>query len=428
MRTRTATCLCLALAASSAEAYAQDGLLKGPWIMDVRGTSAVIMVERARVGPVTVVARPLGDDAGAAVASAEGPPAALQEVRLTGLRPGTRYGFTVEGPGISPAVGSFATAPEASQPFRFVIYGDTRSHRAPHRAVVEAIVREAPEFVIHTGDLVEDGRRDGLWQEFFDIEAPLLRRTFFAPVIGNHEIAVLRSRGIEQYRRYVHVTPDGPSPELDHSFRWGCARFVLANSYDDWTREARQWLDSELARARAEGPNDWLFVVTHWGPRSSGPHGDNELMREGDVDAILRRHRVDLVVSGHDHAYERGADRGLRYMVSGGGGAPLYPRDARRDMTIVYAPEHHYVRVDVDRAKVRFTTLRPDGTTIDEAELTHDGWRPIDDRRRPDAGVSPPPPPPEGPPEDFSWVWKALPVVVVFAGVTWWVRRRSRGQ
>ena len=34
--------------------------------------------------------------------------------------------------------------------------------------------------------------------------------------------------------------------------------------------------------------------------------------------------RVSFVFSGHDHLYQRGEVDGLKYVVSGGGGAPLY--------------------------------------------------------------------------------------------------------
>lgn len=155
-------------------------------------------------------------------------------------------------------------------------------------------------------------------------------------------------------------------------------------------------------------------------------------MHDGDVDSLLRRYRVDLVISGHDHAYERGDDHGLRYIVSGGGGAPLYPRDARRGMTVKYAEEYHYVRVDVDTSRVRFTTLRPDGSAIDTAVLTHGGWQSEHraetvDGGGVDAGVTARVEHEPEQPEDFSWVKKALPVMVIFAGLTWWMRKRTQG-
>jgi hypothetical protein len=434
---RSTPLLAVALVATLCPAgvRAEGGLRKGPWLMDLRPGSLVVMAERNAPGALSVRAVPLpragaDTDAGPATAreAEEVTERRLHELRLDNLRPDTRYRYTVTGPGITPQDGEFTTPPTpgAATPFRFALYGDTRSQPGPHRAVVEALVREAPAFAIHTGDLVEDGRNEAHWQEFFDIEAPLLRRVPFVPVIGNHEIVRPMSSGIENYRRYVHVTPDGPMPELDYVFRYGNARFVLANSYDDWTGTAREWLDGELARARREAPSDWLFVVMHWGPRSSGPHGDNELLALAGIDRILRRHRVDLVIAGHDHIYERGDDDRLRYLVTGGGGAPLYYRATQRSATRVFAVAHHYVRVEVEAERVRFVALRPDGTEIDRATLRRDGWedlRPAAPAPAPTPAPAPAPAAPEGPPDNT--LWKALPLAALVALGGWWLRRRG---
>lgn len=411
--------------------WALDPLAKGPWLMDLRTDSVVVLAERRLPGRLEVRAVPQGpggDLADGAVTARAGVDVTLHELTLNGLRPGTRYRYEVTGPDVVAARGTFGTAPTEPVPFRFVIYGDTRSQARPHAAAVDAIVREAPEFVVHTGDLVEDGRDDGDWQRFFDIEAPLLRVTPFVPVIGNHEIAVPLSNGTDNYRRFVHVAPGGPSDELNSVLRYANARFVLANAYEDWSGPARDWIDRELSRARREGPREWLFVVMHWGPRSSGPHGDNELVAQAGVDAILRRHRVDLVISGHDHAYERGDDGGLRFIVSGGAGAPLYRRQERRPMTRSFASEHHYVRVDVERDQVNIAALRPDGTTIDRAILRHEGWTDGAPAAPERPGPATAPPPPEAPetPEDWSWVWKAIPAIAVVGAGAWWLRRRSQ--
>lgn len=424
----------LACALATPLARAEGGLRKGPWLMGLRTDAVVVLAERDHAGPLRVTARAVAGDAGAAapsgVVQADDPTSTdLHEVTLSGLSPGTRYAYEVSGPGVAPVGGTFTTPPVRAAPFRFEIYGDTRSSPAPHRAVIEAVLREGPDFAIHTGDLVEDGRDLSLWQEFFEIEAPLLRSVPFVPVIGNHEIVRPMSSGVDNYRRYVHFDPSGPSAELDAVFRFANARFILANSYDDWTGEARDWLSRELDRARREGPDDWLFVVTHWGPRSSGPHGDNDLFRDAGVDRLLRRARVDLVISGHDHAYERGDDEGIRYMVSGGGGAPLYSQRAFRGTSKVFRSVHHHVRVDVEGDHAAFTAMRPDGTVIDHATLRHDGWS--DMRREPppaQAAAQPAAPaPPEGPWADWATLAKFAPLGGLVVALSWWARRRARG-
>ncbi|MBI5518353.1 MAG: metallophosphoesterase [Deltaproteobacteria bacterium] len=392
-----------------------DFLRKGPWLMDLHPTSVVVLVERAEAGTITVRAELLGPPSRelrgrpwvgppTPPVVVESPvPAMLHEVTLPGLRPGMRYRYHVQAPDLDGATGTFTTPPLEAAPFRFAVYGDTRSGTSRHRQTVAAVQRFAPDFVLHTGDLVGDGTKLEDWQTFFDVERPLLINTPLVPVVGNHEIIRPLASGLYNYRRFVHVDPTGPAPELDYVFRFANARFILANAYDDWTGVARDWLAGELARARREGPNDWLFVAMHWGPRSAGVHGNNRLLHEARVDDLLRRARVDLVFAGHDHVYERGDDHGLRYIVSGGGGAGLYGQLHPHHATQVFASEHHFVLVEIDHDRLVLSARRIDGTVIDQVGLTHDGWteapRALAGPPRPAPLTGSPPAPPEAPPE-----------------------------
>src|SRR5262249_422249 len=71
-----------------------------------------------------------------------------------------------------------------------------------------------------------------------------------------------------------------------------------------------------------------------------------------------------------DHVYERAERNGVRYFVSGGGGAPLYPRDphARPDdvaATIYFERTLNYLRVRVVGGFVEVAPVREDGTLIE---------------------------------------------------------------
>lgn len=368
-----------ALSLAAGDARAEDGIRKGPWLMEPEPTSMTLLVERAQPGPVTVRAWqlvPTGTRAPEAIERTDATESALHEVRLSGLLPGARYQYELSGPGIETARGTFATPSEFSDAFRFVLYGDTRTNARAHATIIRAMQREGADFVVHTGDLVHDGRRENNWQQFFQIEGPLLRDAVFIPVVGNHELRANSPEGIENFRRYVHATDDSPRPELDYTIQYGNVRMVMANAFDNWTSpRMRGWLERELQRARRDGPNDFLLVVTHWGLHSSGPHGENPSFRAARLGDLFRRYNVDLVVAGHDHIYERGEDRGLHYIVTGGSGAPLYDQEHERRYTEVFARQHHYVRVDAEYNKLTFTAVRPDGTVLDRFVLRHDQAR-----------------------------------------------------
>lgn len=370
--------LALALAgalALPATAHAERGVRKGPWAMDPTPTAMTLLVERTSPGPVTVRAWqlvPSGSRAPEAVERTDEAETTLHEVRLTSLIPGARYQYEVRGPGMDPVRGTFGTPSEFSDSFRFLLYGDTRSNARSHGAVVRSMQREGADFVVHTGDLVHDGRNENNWQQFFQIEGPLLRDSVFIPVVGNHELRANSPRGIANFRRYVHASEESPRPELDYTIRYGNVRMVLANAYDNWSSpRMRGWLEGELRQARRESPEDFLIVATHWGLHSSGPHGENPTFRAARLGDLFRRYNVDLVVAGHDHIYERGEDHGLRYVVTGGSGAPLYDARRERRYTQVFARQHHYVRVDAEFNKLTFTAVRPDGTVLDRFVIRH---------------------------------------------------------
>ncbi len=369
----------LAAVAAPSTAQAEEGIRKGPWLMAPRVGALTVMVERERPGPVTVRAWelvPTGERQPEPVVVNDAEEGLMHEVHLTGLTPGGRYRYEVSGPGLEAAEGTFNTMPDTFVPFRFVLYGDTRSDHRAHTATMRAIRREGADFVVHTGDLVSDGSREANWQKFFTIERDVLRNAVWVPVVGNHEIRRPSRVGIENFRHYVHVEEDSPRPELDYSLHYSNVRMILANAFDNWSSpRMRAWLEGQLTRARTEGPDDFVLVVLHWGMHSSGPHGENTSLRAAGLADLFRRHNVDLVVAGHDHIYERGEERGLRYMVTGGSGAPLYKHATTRPYTQVFARQHHYVRVDVERDTLSFVTLRPDGSVLDRFSIRHPAAR-----------------------------------------------------
>ena len=88
------------------------------------------------------------------------------------------------------------------------------------------------------------------------------------------------------------------------------------------SRERKQqwaWLGRELARTR-ETP--WLFVLGHHPVFSNGVHGDTRSLID-HLDPLLRRHRVDLYLCGHDHDLQHMEFKGhpTSFVVSGAGGA-----------------------------------------------------------------------------------------------------------
>jgi len=396
------------LAAALAQTASPPSVVKGPYLVDPRPDGITIRFETT--SPVAAEVRYAAPGEGEReVASAARTDHA---VKLVGLRPGTRYRYQVAVGGQPTEEQGFRTAPPPDVPFSFVVMGDTRSAEADHRAVIAQLAGEAPDLVLHTGDLVADGAEEAGWQSFFSVQAPLLGRAPIAPAIGNHEAQ--NQLGIQNFSRYFGVTPrDG---EMRYAFTYGNSRFIVMDTNLMFFALTAQtgWLERELQSAVADPDVRHIFVMMHHGPFATGPHGGNTGVRAAWA-PLFSAYGVDTVFSGHDHLYERLEHDGVRYVVSGGGGGPLYPRqedphweDARAS---VYTESvHHFVRVQVAGERVEMAAVRADGSLIETVR-----WRIAERRVRPRPLVSGAAPSPRA--AGFGAMWIAVVSAAVCAGL-----------
>jgi tartrate-resistant acid phosphatase type 5 len=91
------------------------------------------------------------------------------------------------------------------------------------------------------------------------------------------------------------------------------------------TQQAEQlaWLTTELEKPRT---TPFLIVMGHHPIFSNGPHGDHKVLVR-DWEPLLRKHKVHLYLAGHDHDMQHLEFEGhpTSFVLSGGGGADLYP-------------------------------------------------------------------------------------------------------
>ena len=92
------------------------------------------------------------------------------------------------------------------------------------------------------------------------------------------------------------------------------------------------------------------------------------------VPELLAAHGVDLLFSGHDHIYERGQGVGIKYIISGGGGAPLY-RTSKVATTRMSEATYHFVEVTTDGDALHVLARRIDGSVLDQCGFRKGtGW------------------------------------------------------
>ena len=347
-------------------------MLKGPYLQNLAPNSMTIMWQLEPAQGATVEIEGPGADGNAAplrtivVAKAR-----IAEARITDLAPATRYRYRVRA-GDQTWAGEFATAPVvgSNSPFSFIAFGDSRENAGAHRRVIERIAQEVPDFLVGTGDMVDDGAKQEQWQTFFDVERTLLRDNVYFPSIGNHDRQG-RGRTADSYRAYFSVPDNGTDSERYYAFSYANSRFLVldSNSHSFSLTDQTAWIERELSAARQASHVRHIFVVMHHPPYSISLHGGHRDLRERWT-PLFEKYAVSAVFSGHDHVYERAEHNGLRYFVSGGGGAPLYPRSPKakqidKDAVLRFERAYNFVRVNVTASQIEVAALRVDGTLIE---------------------------------------------------------------
>jgi len=256
---------------------------------------------------------------------------------------------------------------------RFAVLGDFGSTGPAEEDVARLIKGWSPEFIITTGD---NNYPNGA-QETIDLNIGQYYHEFIAPYIGSFGCGARTNRFFPSLGNHDWIT-DGAKPYFDYfklpgneryyEYVWGNVHLFALDSdtsEPDGTNEASvqaTWLKQRLAASTAT----WKIVFFHHPPFSSGPHGPNVYMQWP-----FKAWGASLVLSGHDHDYERLEVDGFPYAVIGLGGASIYsegtPAEGSQSR---YDTGFGAGLIEADATSLRLTFMNTAGLKIDELVLT----------------------------------------------------------
>jgi len=252
--------------------------------------------------------------------------------------------------------------PNKDGALRFAVIGDTGSGSSKQRdvGVMMARYREvfAFEFVLMMGDNMYGGESARDFQEKFEepYQELLNAKVKFYASLGNHD------QGLQV--NYGHFNMNGKEY---YRFKKGNVAFYALNSnYMD--KKQVEWLQKELAQDTSE----WKVCFFHHSPYSSAKkHGSDDQLREV-VEPIFVKFGVNVVLTGHDHVYEKvKPQKGIYYFVSGAGGK-LRSGDLKRSSTLTakaYDRDLHFMLFEVVDDQMYFQTISRTGETIDSGVM-----------------------------------------------------------
>ncbi len=199
--------------------------------------------------------------------------------------------------------------PNKSGSVRLAVIGDTGTGAGPQQQLADVMLSSRAvfpfEFALMLGDNLYGGEDANDYAEKFEIPYKKLLDAgvkFYAS-LGNHDNAT--------QRLYKHFNMDGKEY---YTFKKGNVRFFSLNSnYMD--KRQLEWLEAELAKSGS----DWKVCYFHHPLYSSGKrHGSNEELQRV-LEPVFVKHGVNVVLTGHEHFYERiKPQKGIYHFISGG--------------------------------------------------------------------------------------------------------------
>eukprot|EP01079_Euglenida_sp_SAG-EU17-18_P007426 gene7425-1328_t len=193
------------------------------------------------------------------------------------------------------------------------------------------------DFILHVGDITYADNRptglyDAVWRRFFAMLSGVMPHKAYMTLPGNHEFSCMKSglnymgpcqRYAYNYSLYNSWFRANPAPScgsgsaMFYSYNTGPVHWVSFSTETDYphaptgrfsSADQLQWLEADL-RAVNRTATPWVVAAGHRMVYDSAMYTPGKVSVPNSVmkafESLFLRHRVDLVITGHLHAYER---------------------------------------------------------------------------------------------------------------------------
>jgi len=259
--------------------------------------------------------------------------------------------------------------PNQKDSFHFAVIGDTGTGARPQYEVGAKLAEYRQVFpfdcVFMMGDNMYGSQKARDYTRKFEepYKTLLEKGVKFYATLGNHDEAAQSSYKNFNMggQRYFTVKPHA-----------GIRFFSLDSNYMD--RPQLAWLEKELDSSGSE----WKIIFFHHPLYSSGATHGSDLQLRAVLEPIFVKYRVAMVMSGHDHFYERiKPQKGIHYFVIGGSAKLREGNVHKTDMTAAsFDRDNSFVLMEIDGDTLNFQAISRTGETVDTGMLR----RAVDER------------------------------------------------
>lgn len=371
-------------------------IIRGPYVEAPDQTTAMIKWAADMPTPAWIEYGPEGK---CSQLMAISPEKTEHSLTLHGLIPNTKFCYKVyvrndSGTGVrEPAAGTFRTlfSPERKE-VSFMVIGNTSAPQAANsdemkNTMAQTMAQYPADFVIHTGNISSTGTPQGGDEQFFAAYQKVLQNSPLLISLGEDEFGPNRydakeGRGfLTANYRSIHSMPWSKGTPAYYYIDTANARLIFLDTnfvYDipnasrlDNKSAQYEWLKTALATADS---GSWKIVVLHHPVYSSGltPDKLSELFAP-----LFEANKVNLVIQGHQGAYERTAPiiksekspKGPIYITVGGSGKLLEQKKYNNEWSSKYFETPHFAHIQIVDRKLSLRVYTHDNKRIDALDI-----------------------------------------------------------
>lgn len=309
--------------------------------------------------------------------------------KITDLVPGTTYDYRLKTIHPRTKASDLSTTYTFSLPSdqtktTFALFGDTQAALGLHeqggygdyQKLFRQAASEQIDFALHVGDMVDDGGQYRHW-ELTQQALSNMPNNHSIPLmsaVGNHEVI---GNGLEVYNKTFYNPPNGPDNFKNsvYSFDYHNIHLAVLNTEvtEQQLQQQLQWLKQDMQESR----KTWKFIMLHRPPYASNSDSGNRTVARL-LPSVIDELAIDIVFSGHDHAYVRSQplrnnaieQKGSTYILAGSTGPKFYGVTPQFWMDKVYA-EHTqvYTTLTIENDHLALKVQNIAGEVVDTHEL-----------------------------------------------------------
>jgi predicted MPP superfamily phosphohydrolase len=254
------------------------------------------------------------------------------------------------------------TLPVKNGSVKFAVIGDTGTGDKHQLAVAKQLTATRAkfpfDFVIMVGDNLYGGNSAKDYDRKFAIPyKPLLDAGIkFYAALGNHD---------DPSERYYK--PFNMNGERYYTFKPanGVRFFAMDSTYVD--DKQLKWVDDQLGMSGS----DWKIAFFHHPPYSSGEtHGSDETLRT-QLEPIFVKNGVNVVLTGHEHFYERiKPQKGIAYFITGSSAKLREGNITQTELTAKgFDSGYTFMIVEIVGDDMYYQALTDAGKTVDSGSV-----------------------------------------------------------